>query len=854
MRIQLLNVDGAKFIGFAKNKLAQLIQLRRDLKTSFLSRWFFVANAKIYIQAMEFNDLIRITAVGGANILFAGVDQAGVFSWTENRVTLKNAQLGIDWIRNSRPDSIYTSNGYNVAAADTFSTAQSLIAQQPIAYLPEYQLPLWFDESNLQTVSAGEIITLATVSMLGASISEASITASGDFVYFPRQYSSSWNLFEPVDHVAFNPATRAIWSSGHWVPSLFYVLPGSLFYSPGWYYGKELDWLESSADGSGLTQVEVLFGAYLECRDFDANVKYGYCEILTQLEDEEKFLLSFFLSATPMTHPGNPSEVYLSMTGTKYGGTTPGGFSRTDSLDLYTFFGKPLSQPEVHFWGFNSFAQETFMTTDVDAFGIVVAVDNKAIGYRYKGYYREIFRTENYHSHSVSHDGNIMALFEGVGLIETVSVWDMFNPDAIELCSQFVVNEGLFSLGEIIPVTLNSVKALPYDLFTVTAVDSGTLENPSKWYAPYAVIQYPDRGSGTVVINKLYCDGVRAWIQRHVDDCMQSEIVQYRASSSTDTVSFTVDDVSFTGPFYEAAASLPKVLFRSVASAGGPNEIVFAKFVEDEERGLLVRDACNSASGVSKNIRTLNDQLTVGRALPIGNLVVSGALGDIIYGGCFTEDGEEDDACIALAHCADSDVEFSAITSCGQEGSLIEPYDLEVLTIIGEDNCFLFSTYSGSGGVPPYEYSVSQGIINETTGEVTNIDGACGTGTLIVTDSCGTTAEKHLRFPVGQWEYTSEEGHFPIDAPCRQTENYSSYAGNRRTYHWYAATPNDCCNWYGSGCRAAYDGSYDGTYPIWVCCRDWGPCNWDQIPKIYVGGSECRIRLTGRKFYTWVCP
>lgn len=78
--------------------------------------------------------------------------------------------------------------------------------------------------------------------------------------------------------------------------------------------------------------------------------------------------------------------------------------------------------------------------------------------------------------------------------------------------------------------------------------------------------------------------------------------------------------------------------------------------------------------------------------------------------------------------------------------------DVAELQIAGDEAPTVGSSYSASGGKTPYTWSISAGSINNL-GEITDLTGACGTGTVSVTDACGTTASMTVRFPTGQWVY-----------------------------------------------------------------------------------------------------
>jgi len=94
-------------------------------------------------------------------------------------------------------------------------------------------------------------------------------------------------------------------------------------------------------------------------------------------------------------------------------------------------------------------------------------------------------------------------------------------------------------------------------------------------------------------------------------------------------------------------------------------------------------------------------------------------------------------------------------TEIGQK-PLPNPCDLiSQLIISGSETPSSGTTYSASGGLPPYTWSFPDGIISDS-GEITSIN-SCGSSgsprwsTVTVTDTCGQSAEIKVRLPNGQW-------------------------------------------------------------------------------------------------------
>ena len=140
------------------------------------------------------------------------------------------------------------------------------------------------------------------------------------------------------------------------------------------------------------------------------------------------------------------------------------------------------------------------------------------------------------------------------------------------------------------------------------------------------------------------------------------------------------------------------------------------------------------------------------------------------------------------------------------------------------------ASYAASGGLSPYSWDVSgTGATIDDSGYVTLDDSACGTFTVTVTDSCGSTAEMSCRVTnAGTWE---------VSADCQ----YSGYAHSRSV----------CI----SGVKQIYDFFTDDTHPPSWSSTCGGPdCT---SPCLTLGGAPSTYCTADRHVrhveYDWVC-
>lgn len=181
----------------------------------------------------------------------------------------------------------------------------------------------------------------------------------------------------------------------------------------------------------------------------------------------------------------------------------------------------------------------------------------------------------------------------------------------------------------------------------------------------------------------------------------------------------------------------------------------------------------------------------------------------------------------------------------------------DALTISGDEDVSVSDVYTASGGIAPYTYSFSGGSIN-SDGQITAVSSCTGSGssamrTVMVTDSCGSSASLDVRLPSGEWVLVEDVDHvcgggvpckttddagwtYPyLYGPCSQPPSPTSYpvcseiAGNTKIEATWASFLN----------LAGY--SYSG--PSTANC---GPCSTS-------GGSETARIISGQR-YEWRCP
>jgi hypothetical protein len=747
---------------------------------------------------------------GGENhILFSGANSSGTFNWDAGSINIAGDSVGTKWLDATSHDSIFTKS-FRVKSLSSFSKTPSPFTNAPAGYYKKYGKGVWFESSNIYILHNNEPALLATNNEEYSKPSSACQSlVSGDFLYLPRKYHSLWNTVSPVDFTAFNISSLEMFPTGEWVPSLFYAQAGNLFYYNGYHYGQIMGWLETAPNDPedyGLKTITIKFGCLLENRNELAQKKYGYSEIVTEMNGFPVFILSIFLSRIK-SHP-NTTDVYLSITGTKHGGTAMSGFHRDIAINLIDFFGRALVEDiSTNMWTFNP--DQTNASEYRDGIGIIVSVGKKAKLYRWAGYLKEVYSSEEYHSNSISHDGEVVAIFEGNDIIEKVSVFNIFSHETIVVSNSVDIESYLFSVGEIIPVRLdnNKPKLLPYEIDSISS-RSFNENNNSLWYPPYANISLPDKGNGVILLDKLHIEDGVATIGHYSSPCMDWEVLFVIAKSPDSTININVSGVHYSGPFKYAAKNLPKVLFSSTGEKI-KNEICFADFGNDPNAiKILMPDV--SVDGARAVVRTLDKNIRIGRDL-LGDVVIGGTvLGELECSDSFEDKKDEngnvigcvggepvyDCGCETYYSAVYGTVEFdgtigcqqwSASSSCGEFGTYKE--ELKPIEIHGDSQLAVGKTISVTGGVGPFSWSgfgCASYIVDESTRNVTftSFTGCCGSTTIRATDSCGFNDGRDFRYPSGQWVLIEDNYNPPGYTKLTQ----EVIIGKHKYFRWYGQT------------------------------------------------------------------
>lgn len=431
MKIQLLSTAGAKYLGFAKNKFSLLQDQRLDVKLPALSRTYSLLDEGIRIDlfSSEGANWIRISG-GGIQpqiILSSGTDFAQYNYYNDK---LRNI-VSFDTTKSGNLVPIYNGRSETDAWQFTYGSkwenSETPNAGSWLGGIDNYELSL-FHQGNTVYGKLGD--TVGSLAIVPHTFLPEYSNNFGSLFGLSAVYGTdTWNLYDPITYFMFAPENQSFYDGWYWTPSFFFAGLGDPFYLfRGAYYGSYPSSEHSFTQNENgffldpLVSATVTFKGTVNQRYNGGFYRYGWCEYVTnvvttsgpQNQDE----LFFYLFEDLPTPPNPEIDVGYSYVGITSNATitfTP----------LYRGFPKafkitpPLTEFEVEMWNLEAFNKTT------GALGYVIKNGAIAYFYRFSQYNTEVYSTTNYHSHSLSKDGRILAVFEGSNLIERVLVFDL---------------------------------------------------------------------------------------------------------------------------------------------------------------------------------------------------------------------------------------------------------------------------------------------------------------------------------------------------------------------------------------------------------------------------------------------
>lgn len=667
-----------------------------------------------------------------------------------------------------------------------------------------------------------------------------------------------WNKWRGSILYSYNPVTGNQIDSWYWVPSFFSVFPGGNenFLVPGWYYGGNLtpEYGYVNETYQPLYYAKVSLKAVLDCRSYSTGYNFGWCEQVkkwtaggeTETPNDLFFYLdTSFLQAFPAGYEwyenrqfGQHSLINI--------GSSLNGFTKTFQINGPEH---GMSDPEVTLWSFPSWVNDLALTPpDINAVGVIVAENKTAKVYRYKDFRTPVYETTSYHSHSISRDGKIVAIFEGSTAIERVKVFDLYGSlvdgeytsgGFTEVSKDKDLSSLLMTQGVIIPFRETSFSPAAFDLSSVSPPTFPT--DITETFPALGQLNFFKDGGGPVHIYKLVnTNGVDAELFYSTDECFSSTIV--------------IDDP-------DKGIELER-LVAAWDFAGGLKGVVRGQF-EGNQHDMTFNGEGNGEILTVSMVEELGLILNEGEFGAPDRMELQKpwlALGTINYGkGYANSDDDEIDYDDAF-ECGPTRYDFSLTTSCGQTGAATIDLELPPVGVTGYSYAEEGAEFTATGGKPPYSWTFDSGSLsisgsNKQTAEITSIPGCDTPGTprlgkITVTDYCGESAEVEFMLPGGAWACIRRER--PLgDVDCSvgdasdpwsgcgggaECETFPS-VGTKVRERWKSS----CCDCFQQYCRE------ERIPDDFLAYSDPQPCTGEEVPRT----NWCLFEIVT---YRWECP
>ena len=864
------------YLGFAENKLAELDRLRRSIDTPLLKKCFIVQGIYILLTASELGN--KILMWGGTNIPHILLS-SGSASWAYNYYTDKYKEVAAIFDGELAPTfngrSQYGTVGQATYRDGKWSSGEVSGVGEYVGGVNGFETAIYSDGVTVSGQQDGEPFTLATGVHTDLSFA--------DYYAFNLAVSPSdveWNQLDTTALYRRFLSNSIGFEAYRWTPSFFFAEEMNGLYETGWHYGKFGGWSEgdnfTALDADPIAGRAQLLG-FLEPRGKNlSSYSFGYCEALTEFNmgevtdqdtgeiiPPETYLptlpvLSFFLTNGAQSDDGEAwfnwrSTVLLSEAAMR-GGTKPVGLDR--AFALYDPFGDGSLPSKVHLWGFEGWYNAGDLSDPTpDTVGIAIIQNQTASFYRFKGYPQLVFSTTQYHSHSLSPDGTILAVFESEDsqVINNITVFDLYgakekpneNYTLKERNPSLYVSGGFTLVRSSIPpveVAATTACVIPHRLdgfepeTNIDAAVSPAVPPSGIYYPAMGSLHWQRNGQAALTINKMVVTaGVYGVAGQSVDACFDSTIIIDDPANPPASDRF----ITSWGP-----SDSPLDLY---------NGYIRGSFVGSHPDMRFV-----GAGNGDINTVTLPEHFSFNRNELGGGYSVDGAVG----GYTIEEFPAPSQGCVDITY-----TEAEATDGCGRteileavvEGVSTPP---EIYNPVNGTLVITGSLIMITGGLPPYSVSISKGTvekINDTTWEITlpecELSGQLAVGTITVLDACLQEDEIQvfLGIPGASWVLVDSG----VPSPTNDC----------------AATPDECAPNVPEGIAVwtaiVGEGGNLIKYEESVSC--WCYCSGDTPPHAVtcttypltgascassVCGFEgtCQACVTGRITYHWLCP
>ncbi len=455
LNVHVLSPGGDKYVGFARKKARILNATRERLGMPAIEKVFQDSGFSIKIRCDGLTDRIQITGGAAKDTILLSSDAA---IWGYNHISntfAKKARVGGELYQTSPTRLDFTGTGLQ-ATGGKVSTYEG-IPLASASMIPSHNIGAFIFENTLSTYKNG----YADLLILDSAVTWDSVFFKLSEIGLIGYRQDMWNLASGPEAWRVDPnsplGADVYW---RWTPHIWYPdRNNSQGLQAALYYGQYVGSVYGPA-----SEIKAHFGCIMEPRGGNAE---GYCEVLSEV-DGEVINRGFFYSSL-WEAPRDFSLAFdigtfdTKFTQHTYSESTIKPEFTIEYADLFT---DQSSKVNIYWWGGQGTVQ-----------GIVSynAIGEYAI-HRRTGFIRQIKVGEGYIDHTVSSDGNLVAIMTGSGGIVT-AIWVYDIAADAELRSSTKPQVGQATNGEFIPTQIAAAgEILPYEAppapFLATVRDS----------------------------------------------------------------------------------------------------------------------------------------------------------------------------------------------------------------------------------------------------------------------------------------------------------------------------------------------------------------------------------------------
>ncbi len=768
-------------VGYAQKQYRQLDSIRRNANLPILKKTIPITGLFIHIISVDSGGQILIFG-GSPQIVLAGNNPMQAYDYDHDALMDTPVAQSVTEELFSMFDGRIRLSGSRYAQYKQGWSQKDFASGTPLGSLNDFELSFFASGNAIQACYEDSFHNFGVPSPQGTLVPEFCGGYGSLFNATYRINSTPWNMLSTDVVYALNPINKKRIDSFYWTPSLFSVAPadpygmfGGFYYGeyPGSQYGfvsNEYGWFQMP-----LSSATIQLMGFIDCRYPDGWYSYGYAEFVADVsysgESGEDVIdhprdMYIYAQSSPLSTEPNSYFYNESVYGSRsHASMTIGwegkGKKALAKIKLPEEFSSLNGYPELDMWNFPRwYNTDSFTAQAPDAIGIVVSSGTNAILKRSGSYTTDVFETSAYHSHIRSQDGTLVAIFEGTGLIEKISVFDLHGKrdpkklgeytgggyTEVRVSEKVSIVEAMF--GEFIPFRTLKKSELEHaqegiQILSTSMPDTSDLGDYINDALPsMAILSFAKDGLSSLGIKKCKIENGIATYKAGVDECFESTVV-------IDNPQETNDRSKLVSEWYVG---------------GGLLGLVRGEFTG---LGTAARFSGLSTGNTLSTI-TMPSTFQIFKS-QYGGFVFENYFGEVVLGACL-EMGEDvfgspvpvlTEACAHNARCGE-EVIITANADCGMTAKTTYSLEVEPLTISGDEDYTSGSTYGASGGAKPYVFSFPGTSVEEldedSTGfTVDDTGGACGTINVTVTDHCGDTASFAAR-ATGHWVLQSDGG------------------------------------------------------------------------------------------------